>query len=284
MKTPRLTSTTLPRLPNLSVVSKQHVDYFKINGFLRLPRVVSPRQLSHLPTWIKDVKSWPGKTQKLYMQYEEVNSQGQNVLCTSENFAQCHAELNALLRSPTILDTMNDLLNSRRAFLFKEKINYKLPFAGGYPPHIDAPAYIHIDPEVQTHITLLICVEQATEENGCLQVVPGSHHKAIDTERDQTISRKWAEAQNWVSLPMQPGDALAFDSFLAHKSKDNQSSRGRALLYATYNGDKDLHDSYYRHRRACWPATAQRNPVDKYEEGASVYAWGTPMETVQAKL
>lgn len=154
--------------------------------------------------------------------------------------------------SPHFQEKISELTNDSYILLIHLfHIDYKLPFAGGYPPHIDAPSYTHIDPEVQTHITLLICVEQATEENGCLQVVPGSHHNAIETERDQTISRKWAAGQNWVSLPMQPGnlklffishvsdfvclgDALAFDSFLAHKSKDNQSSRGRALLYATF--------------------------------------------------
>ncbi|KIJ26548.1 hypothetical protein M422DRAFT_38179 [Sphaerobolus stellatus SS14] len=261
-------------------IRPQHVQEFWQKGYMRLPSVVPKELRPNLLQWINEIKSWPGKTDKAYLQYEEIDHTGKRVLCTSENFARYHSGLNGILRNPRVLGCMSDLLGSQ-AYLFKEKINYKLPMGGGYPPHTDAPSYIHIDHEVQRHISMLICVEKATPENGCLEVVAGSHLEDIETEKDQpTLSRKWEAKQKWEPLPMEPGEALVFDSWLAHRSSDNKSPKGRASIYATYNGGKDLHEAYYAHRSALWPATAQRDPNNDYRQGAAVYAWATPMETV----
>ncbi len=53
----------------------------------------------------------------------------------------------------------------------------------------------------------------------------------------------------------------------------------RAAIYATYNGvsEGDNHDSYYEHRRKLWPPTFQRIKGEKYQEGAMIYAYGSPM-------
>jgi 2-aminoethylphosphonate dioxygenase len=57
--------------------------------------------------------------------------------------------------------------------LFKDKINYKLPSGNGFAAHLDAPAYDHIG-KIE-HLTANFAVDKATIENGCIEVVPGSH-------------------------------------------------------------------------------------------------------------
>lgn len=66
--------------------------------------------------------------------------------------------------------------------LFKEKINYKLPKAGGFDAHQDAPAYTHAG--ALKHLTMNMAVDKATRENGCLEVVPGSHKLEIPVGPD----------------------------------------------------------------------------------------------------
>lgn len=54
--------------------------------------------------------------------------------------------------------------------LFKEKINFKLPGGGGFLAHQDSVAYIGL---AKQHISAMVAVDAAVEENGCLFVAPG---------------------------------------------------------------------------------------------------------------
>lgn len=78
---------------------------------------------------------------------------------------------------------------------------------------------------------------------------------------------------------MPAGALLVFGSYLAHRSGANSSTKPRAAIYATYNGisEGDKHDTYYEHRRKLWPPTFERVAGEKYQEGAMIYAFGSPM-------
>jgi ectoine hydroxylase-related dioxygenase (phytanoyl-CoA dioxygenase family) len=87
--------------------------------------------------------------------------------------------------------------------LFKDKINYKGPNGNGFSAHLDAPAYDHIG-KIE-HITANICVDAATPENGCLEVVPGSHKMEPKFIQGGRIHPDWEMSQEWLSIPLQPG-------------------------------------------------------------------------------
>lgn len=182
--------------------------------------------------------------------------------------------------------------------LFKDKINYKLPFGNGFQAHLDAPAYDHIG-RIE-HITANVAIDAATPENGCLEVVPGSHKMDVELSHGGHISEAWENAQTWVSVPLERGDMLIFGSHLAHRSARNLTSAKRTSLYATYHmradGD-DLRAKYYAHRRANFPPDhgkslqlplfflweccmltymKEREPGQKYEEGFKTYGFAAP--------
>jgi 2-aminoethylphosphonate dioxygenase len=98
--------------------------------------------------------------------------------------------------------------------LFKEKINYKGPNGNGFQAHLDAPAYDHIG-KIE-HITANICVDAATPENGCLEVVPRSHKMDVTFIRGGRIHPDWEFAHEWLSIPLQPGE-LPGDYPLFHR-------------------------------------------------------------------
>lgn len=138
--------------------------------------------------------------------------------------------------------------------LFKDKINYKLPNGNGFHAHVDYHAYRHIG-EIQ-HITANVAIDEATIANGCLEVVPGSHMMDIDFEKGGRISQSWQDSQQWISVPLKPGDILLFGSHLAHRSMGNATDKSRASLYATFymaKDGRDLRSKYYEHRRKVFP-------------------------------
>ena len=66
------------------------------------------------------------------------------------------------------------------------------------------------------------------------------------------------------------GQFLVFGSYLAHRSGPNNSDKGRAAIYATYNAISDggdRRDAYYADRRVHWPPSKERKPGERYEHG-----------------
>jgi len=248
-----------------------------------LPRLYSPMETAKIIAWKKEIQSWKSDPVKDYLQYYELNAGKQMVLCASENFAAHHKGFSSLLRSPKLTGMLMEIWGDE-VCLFKEKINYKRSGGGGYAPHYDAVSYLHIDPHVNTFASILVAAEEATPLNGCLEIVPGSHKRdrLPPLNNDKTIMDEWCDRQAWKPISLQPGDALIFDGYLAHRSGDNDSPNDRATLYATYNPKGqggDLHDAYYAHRIKYYPDQAKRQPNEDYRYGAELYACATPMET-----
>lgn len=80
------------------------------------------------------------------------------------------------------------------------------------------------------------------------------------------------------------GQLLIFTSYLAHRSEANHSNTDRKAVYATYNlaSEGDNHKTYYEHRKVNWPASHMRKAGQKFDEGSMIYAYGSPMLSVDA--
>jgi len=233
----------------------------------------------NIEKWTNGIKNLPYRPDA-WMHYDEVNSAGEQILSRTENFADYHDGFNALFRGREMSKIL-EALTGEPMVLFKEKINYKQPWAGGYQAHVDSIAYTHIG-NVK-HLSILMAAEPSTLENGCLEVVPGSHKVTIPIGENRCIKPEWCENQQWIPVPLKSGQFLVFGSYLAHRSGPNKSAQGRAAIYATYNalsdgGDK--RDAYYKDRRKLWPPTSERIPGERYEVGAKLYGYASPMLTV----
>ncbi len=132
--------------------------------------------------------------------------------------------------------------------LYKEKINYKLPGGAGYAPHQDAPAYPFID----AHVSCMVAVDDATLDNGCLEVVSGLHHDVLAMDESGCVSREVVERLDWAAVEVRAGETLWFHSRTPHRSAANRSPSARRALYPTYNAasEGDLREDYYREKLA----------------------------------
>ena len=120
--------------------------------------------------------------------------------------------------------------------------------------HTDQPYWPISGPVITTWIAL----DHVDDENGALEFIPGSHHwgkkyhpfitdqlgafvkylKPEDPQYDEMpdfeADRDKYEIKSWS---LEPGDMLAFDGFIVHSAKGNQTStrrrRGYAVRFAT---------------------------------------------------
>jgi phytanoyl-CoA hydroxylase len=123
--------------------------------------------------------------------------------------------------------------------VFQSMFILKNPGAWGQPWHQDS-YYFNFDHQPQ--VGLWLAISEATLENGCLSVLPGSHRLPIQThipDRRPGANQGYLEVlgldeSHAVPVLMQPGDLLVFHSYLLHKSVDNQGSTRRAAMVYHY--------------------------------------------------
>lgn len=92
-----------------------------------------------------------------------------------------------------------------------------------------------------------IAVDPATRENGCMQVLKGSHHMgrvthALTGDQAGADLERVAEAEKRLELvycEMDPGDALFFHSNILHRSDQNRSDKSRWSLICCYNAARN---------------------------------------------
>ncbi|MCY4136243.1 MAG: phytanoyl-CoA dioxygenase family protein [bacterium] len=119
---------------------------------------------------------------------------------------------------------------------FLSQFIFKNPGAWGQPWHQDS-YYFPFEPP-RPIVGLWLAVTQATLENGCLHILPGSHAEPV---HEHVLDRRPNANLGYVEIVdhdmsdrqavmMQPGDLLVFDSHLMHCSTDNVSDGIRAAM------------------------------------------------------
>jgi ectoine hydroxylase-related dioxygenase (phytanoyl-CoA dioxygenase family) len=118
---------------------------------------------------------------------------------------------------------------------FLSQFIFKNAGALGQPWHQDS-YYFRFDRTPQVGVWL--AVTEATLENGCLHVLPGSHrepvHKHVPDRREGAnlgyVEIVDHDTSNSIPVEMGVGDLLVFHSHLMHRSTDNQSDALRAAM------------------------------------------------------
>ena len=190
-------------------------------------------------------------------------------VCRAEDFVSpdTFAEFRVI---PLMVGSVLAKLQGEEYVLFKEKINFKWPGGGAFPPHQDFPAYDFLQPG--EHATSMLTVDSATVQNGCLRAAvdwtaPLTGDPKIDQDRLQegkallpyykggpnngTICDEYAEKFDWRCLATNPRDLVIFSSFVPHYSDENQSDVPRRAMFLTYNrkAEGDHHSAYYDKKR-----------------------------------
>jgi hypothetical protein len=237
---------------SIGAPTDDQVAHFHETGWL-LTRTLPADDVPTLQRWVDEVAAWPDGAGD-WMHHRELTDEGPK-LCRSENFVPFHDGLRDLLTAGSMLATASALLGEE-AVLYKEKVNYKLAGGAGYAPHQDAPAY----PFIASHISCMVAVDDATLENGCLEVVPGLHHEILRMDDGGCIHPDLVAAYEWVPVEVPAGWTLWFHSRTPHRSGPNASAVPRRALYPTYNArsEGDLRDDYYREKLARFAAEGGR--------------------------
>ncbi len=156
-----------------------------------------------------------------------------------------------LTRSERMVDAVDKLLDGDSAVChFHSKLMQKEPKVGGaWEWHQDYGYWYKNEflfPDQL--ISVMVAVTEATRENGCLQVIKGSH-KLGRVEHGFAGEQVGASARfvelalqtmELVYVELKPGDTLFFHSNILHRSEANLSENSRWSLISAYNREANV--------------------------------------------
>ncbi len=258
--------------------------FLQKNGYLVLKNFFSKEQVHLLQNWADEIhlesKLLLELSQKSGYSVQELakmlpqalivvpESSDPKQACRAEDMLTCYPELHAFV-SGTIVPYLGCLMGESYV-LFKDKLNFKWPGGGAFPPHQDFPAYDFFGPRI--HITAMIAIDAATIENGCLQVAddwcetfrddPLISQKDLAEGRcvipyieggknHGSIQSQFSDKIKWIPVEANPGDVVLITSFVPHYSEPNRSSNPRRAMLFTLNrlAEGDHRRSYYHVKR-----------------------------------
>jgi hypothetical protein len=231
----------------MNVLSAGQVEQFRRDGCLTVPDAVTPAELDalnrQLAAWIDESRSrdsaWGEQIDgRPRFDLAAGHSPGNPQLRRVNNPSEVSEVFRAVMAGSRMTDMVADLIGPDVAF-HHCKINLKLPGADtevgwhqdfGYTPHSNDDL-----------VTALLFLDEVTEENGALAVVPGSHREGLkslwaDGRFTGSVADRFAEeARRRAVLSAGPaGSVCLMHTMLLHGSRANLSARSRNLYIAVY--------------------------------------------------
>jgi ectoine hydroxylase-related dioxygenase (phytanoyl-CoA dioxygenase family) len=143
-------------------------------------------------------------------------------------------EFAELAQSDRLLNLVEDLIGPD-IYYHSSKIMFKPARHGGSKPwHQDYAYWANTKPE---QVTCWLALEDATVENGCMQLIPGSHKGGLvpHTENELQVDPKILPTEKIVVAPMKAGSLLCFHVLTFHYSGPNRSDKSRRAFIVDYD-------------------------------------------------
>lgn len=224
-KGPSVSSSISPEIKQLTLSSKE-IESFRKNGFIGPFTAYEPSEMAAFKQVIYDrVLPTPTPHCPFGLRVRHLDSRTIYDLCTS----------------PEIIGRLVSLFG-QDLILWNSNIFNKPPAELGhmeeYPWHQD---YYNWQMEPVINISAWLAITPATLENGCVEVIPGSHKSIIPPVRDTdsqysmrfggvASDPSYIDESSKVSLTLQPGQFFLFNERILHHSNPNMSKEARLGL------------------------------------------------------
>ncbi len=220
-------------------LTAEQIENYNHNGYLIIKNFISTDEVNKLygiannddllQKHAFDLNDQTGKKTKLTLWYTPGND-----------------AFGLLTKSERIVNAVDDLLEGKSAVChFHSKLLQKAPKVGGaWEWHQDYGYWYKNEFLLPDQMmSVMVSITDATKENGCIQVIRGSH-KMGRIEHGFSGEQVGA-SQHYVDLALKTmdlvyveikaGDALLFHSNLLHRSEANVSDKARWSIISVYN-------------------------------------------------
>lgn len=163
-------------------------------------------------------------------------TQRQDVIRKLMYYVEAEPRLKALSHHAELLAVVRVLIGGHEPFMFQDMALIKPPRRGREKPWHQDQAYF--DYPLGTPIVgVWIALDEATVENGCMQILPDWHKEGPIVHfqrRDWQICDSTILGTRSLAAPLKPGGLLFFDSMLPHGTPHNASAKRRRAVQFHY--------------------------------------------------
>ncbi|WP_035059850.1 phytanoyl-CoA dioxygenase family protein [Andreprevotia chitinilytica] len=211
------------------MISEQQARFYADNGYLVVEKLFDAEQVGAALAAIDELLD-PDNADKAF----EVEPQDANTVRRIWSPTQKHDVFEQLAAAPALVDSVAKLIGENVLFHYS-KLNMKGPKVGSVVEwHQDFSYYPHTNSDL---VAVLIFLDAASKENGCLRVIPGSHRLGLQSHdvdgffrgKVQNINEDVAE-----HLEVPAGGAVFLHCLTLHASARNESDLPRRTFLPAY--------------------------------------------------
>src|SRR5581483_11034444 len=224
-------------------LSKEELDEYRRTGFMKYGQIISDDDVNRAREYVDEMVAGlkPGE-----------RPEGFDMTHTKHPF------MLDLCRHPNILDVVEQFIGPN-IVLFASHLICKPGGDGKAAPWHQDSTYWPLEP--MGVMTLWLAIDEATVENGCMRVIPGTHtlgelaHKSEDTA--ENLLHLGLDITPFAHLPiidceLKPGECTFHEARLVHGSAPNRSPKRRAgytmrFMPVTTKLDRSKESFYQNH-------------------------------------
>ena len=227
-----------------AAVTDAHVAQFHAQGFLVVENAFSAQEVQDgldglyrlLSGEVAEFDGIHYERASAGMAVEELSpQQKQDYVRKFMHFVDYDHRLHDLAHHPQLLTLVQRLIGDSPV-LFQDMALLKPPRMGREKPWHQDHAYFRIDLEAKV-VGCWIALDEATVENGCMVIAPGSHLQGPVVHfqrRDWQICDTDVDNSGALAVPLKPGGLLIFQSLLHHGTPPNRTAQRRRALQFHY--------------------------------------------------
>jgi phytanoyl-CoA hydroxylase len=256
------------RFAHTTQFSREEIAQYRRDGYIVARGIMGPRSVAACNAALSDLATGRLPARDTVLMYE--SGQDPASLAPEQRELAIRKYMDFVRDAPALemaamnrrLHTLLDQLLGEGRVLFQEMALVKPPHIGSEKPwHQDAAYFRVTDPGLI--VGVWIALDPALRENGCMELVPGSHcDGAVPHQHENDFNRcriipPHVRAADRIAIEMQPGDALIFHSLLQHYTAPNASPlRRRAVQY------------HYHQIGAVWGELAAHQKLFHFDDGS----------------
>lgn len=229
------------------VIDQEQVDFFVENGYVTVPDVIDADELEELKSDVVKVArgEYPCDNVEPISEAVEDTEVLKSVLCIHQpHFVSPVIE--KYVRHPQICGILSQITAAHLPW-WDGSVKCMQSMYFVKPPQFQGQAWhqdeIYIPTRDRSLIGAWIAVDEATEENGCLWVIPGSHKTGYlypqrehgkPEEFDFAPESYGFDESAEVPVEVKAGTLVFFNGYLLHRSRKNRSDVYRRVLVNHY--------------------------------------------------
>lgn len=233
-------------------ITNEQIEFFHENGYLSGIKMLDESQILALKLALYEVADHQHPLHHLFHEFHSNESADPNtVLFHSLGHWRIAEAFHDAIWNPAFRMVSSQLLGDRAVRFWHDQLFCKPAHHGGVVAWHQDYSYWTRTVQMQ-HLTCWCGLDDATEENGCLQYVPGSHRWGLldkpalagDMNGLMTmLNASQKEDFKPVSIPLQAGYAAFHHPLLVHGSYANYSDRSRKAFVLNVFADGTVSDT-----------------------------------------